>query len=126
MSSRKLFISLKFSSAPGFMQKLLPVGLSLPQTFSKPFHSCTLFDRSQFSGANGVTSLQVSDDFASLSSLLNLLRKIQVLKMFPPFHGSGHSTALGPRTGLAGGGQTWGFSAFLLPLDCVCFALREV
>lgn len=56
------------------------MGFGLPQTFSKPFHSCSLFDHSQFSEANGVTSLQVSDDFASLSSLLNLLRKFLLLK----------------------------------------------
>lgn len=55
------------SSAPG----LLPVGLSFPQSFSKPFSS--LFDHSKFSEANGALSLQVSDDFTSLSSLLNPL-----------------------------------------------------
>lgn len=56
------------------------MGFPLPQTFFKPFHSCSVFDQSQFSEANGVTSLQVSDDFASLSSLLNLLGKFPTLK----------------------------------------------
>lgn len=53
---------------------------ALPQTSPKPPHSHSLFDRSKFSEANGVTSLQVSGDFTSLSSLLNLLRKSWIQK----------------------------------------------
>lgn len=112
------------------MQKLLLVGFLLPQTFSGPFHARSLFDQSQFSEANGVTSLQVSDDFASSSSLLNLLRKFLILKpvfrVSPLFQGIGYSTALGPGTGLVASGRTWGFSAPLLPSGCVYLALREV
>lgn len=106
------------------MQKFVPVGFGLPQTFTEPFQSCSLFDPSQFSEANGATSLQVSDDFASLSSLLNLLEKISTSEVsflsFPPIHSAGTVT------GLDASGWTWGFSTSLFPSDCVYFALREV
>lgn len=109
------------------MQKFLPVGFSLPQTFSKPFHLCSLFDQSQFREANGVTSFQVSDVFASLSSLLNLLRKFPILKpvfRVPPFpqHWPQHS----PGT-VHGARQRWlelGFLHFSAPIR-LCFLCFE-
>lgn len=112
------------------MQKLLLVGFPLPQTFFRPFYPRSPLDQSQLSEADGATSLQVSDDFASLSSLLNLLRKFLILKavfrVSPVFRGIGRSTALASGTGLVAGAWTWGFSASLLPSGCVSLALRDI
>lgn len=129
MSSRKLFISPESLFCSGFYAEVFACGFfSPPDLLSKPFHSSSLFDQSQFSEANGVSSLQVSGDFTSLSSLLNLLRKFLVLKTVfrAPL-----STALATAqpwdcTGLTGHARTWGSSTSLPSPARVCFALRAV
>lgn len=94
------------------------MGFSLPQTFSNPSHPCSLSGWSQLSAANGVTSLQVSADFTSLSSLLNLLRGFLIPKpVFSiPLFSKGAGTAL--EAGWAGPGaaphRCWPRAVFAL------------
>lgn len=130
MSSRKLFISLEPLFCSRFYAEVFACGFFSPlDLLSKPFHSSSLFDQSQFSEANGVSSLQVSGDFTSLSSLLNLLRIFLVLKSVfrAPL-----STALATAQpwdcawGSPAHAGTWGSSASLPSPAGVCFALRAV